>query len=270
MTTKSKQSAMEKVSEIAQSVSRIVTESEQGTDIPVIFLKKLKQVIDFDAATIFHYSELTQGLEKITSLGGDVEILESLSLDQGKGLSAWTADSYEPLLIADRSQKRRFNPEEDYACFLSVPLVTSDELLGVINLGSRTPKKFTETDITVLKLIAAIYLPIKKLEQQMKYQRELEASLSAFRDEITSISRKSIDIHMVEKISRDTSAIIHEINNSLSIVLGNIQCILLSKDSFNQKTMARIKRIEEAAKKISESNQQILNLHNLVDTDKKN
>ena len=269
MATKSKNVLIEKVSELAQSVARMATENEHRSDISFLFLKKLKQVIDFDAATIYQYSEITRELEKVASVGSDVELLESLALDMGTGLSAWTADSNEPILIADRTKKRRFNPEEDYACFLSAPLVTNDELLGVLNFGSHTPNKFDDTDIVVLKLVSAIYLPIKKLEQQKKYQKELEQSLDIFRDEITSISKKSIDINTVEKIAKDTSAIIHGINNSLSIVLGNIQCILLSKDNFNQKTMARIKRIEEAAKRITESNQQILKLHNLVDPDDK-
>lgn len=227
-------------------------------------LEELKKIIKFDAATLYQVDLKDDSLHKIASLGGDVELLGQFTLAAGTGISSWTADSKRPILIADRTGNKNYNPDTDYASFLSVPILQNGLVIGVLNLGSYTPRRFSEEDLHLLEPVSGLFsLVIEKAALQNTVS-ELNIKLKRSSVEKERIEEKSVDLETVEELSSDTSKIIHEINNALSIVFGNIQCILMGENGINQKTMSRLRRVEDAAKTISQSNQKILEIHGII------
>ena len=229
-------------------------------------LKTLKKVVKYDAASLYYYNPEKRELQKIESVGGDVELLTELTGTGGNGLSGFTLETNQPILIADRTKKSNFNPDEDYASFLSVPLFSQEQISGVINFGGHTANKFSETDVTLMRLLASFFaLVLEKQVAQTKYAN-LQTNFQLVTKELQKYTQQGYESGF-KKITADTAEIIHGINNSLSIILGNIQCLTMSSNEMNQKALSRIKRMEIAAKKIIESNQQLLELHALANNE---
>jgi len=86
-----------------------------------------------------------------------------VSLELGEGVSGWVAAHREIVVIPDdkwADPRYKYFPEllgERYRSMLSVPVVSrSDALIGVFNVHSRAPRRFSDGDVDVLRLIASL------------------------------------------------------------------------------------------------------------------
>jgi signal transduction histidine kinase len=65
-------------------------------------------------------------------------------------------------------------------------------------------------------------------------------------------------------------SISHEVNNSLSVIIGNVQCLLMEKESTDDRSLDRLHRIESAAIKIGVVNKRLLQIPAPTKRDDKN
>jgi len=223
-------------------------------------LRKLKELIDFDAATVFVASGDDAKLRQAASVGGVVEVLDFLKMDRGDGLSGWTADTGKPVVLSDRSVHQDFDPATDYASFMSIPLAVKANVVAVINIGSKTPGTYSSKDADLVSLVVSqMALAIERLELQ-RQKTELERQLTELRSQLNQ-RRSAADSPADEKSIREfIGRVNHDINNSLAILVGNVQCMQMEKDVVDQKTLSRLKRMERALLKINEANHKILQL----------
>src|SRR5215475_3928850 len=84
------------------------------------------------------------------------ELVDSLKLRLGQGITGWVAEHREPVAVSSEAYKdprfKYFNelPEDRYEAFLSVPLLSRGRLVGVMNLQHRSPHAYTSRDIRLL------------------------------------------------------------------------------------------------------------------------
>jgi len=222
-------------------------------------LVKLKDLIDFDAATIF-VSGCDAKLRQAASVGGVVEVLDFLSMGRGDGISGWAADTGRPVVLSDRSAHQDFDPAADYASFMSIPLVVKQDVAAVVNFGSKTPGTYTSKDAELASLvISQMTLAIERLELQTQ-KENLERQLNELRSQINQDDPADTSPFDPPKIREFIGRVNHDINNSLAILVGNVQCMQLEKNVMDQKTLSRLKRMERALLKINEANHRILQL----------
>lgn len=65
-----------------------------------------------------------------------------------------------------------------------------------------------------------------------------------------------------ESVNEQIALIQHQINNPLSVVLGNVQYLLFGRDQLDEKLVMRLDVIEKAALKIDQANKQLSGLIN--------
>ncbi len=81
------------------------------------------------------------------------EVVDRLKLQVGQGITGWVAEHKTPVAVArDAFQDPRFRsfnelPEDLYQAFLSVPVLSRDKLVGVINLQHRQPHDYSQREI---------------------------------------------------------------------------------------------------------------------------
>lgn len=236
--------------------------SLENIDFEII--RTLRKIVPFDSASLFRINTKKNKLEKVAVLGDGVEIINFLGLDKGDGLSGWTAQSKKPLLLSDRSQNQDFDPDNDCASFMSIPICVNDNIVGVINLGSKKPEAFKKDDVDLIVLaLKPIALSMEKFHYQKKCET-LSDNLKKIEEQYNNLGKKIINTANVDFINEQTASINHEINNSLSIIIGNVQCLLVQETNINQKSMSRLKRIESAALKIKLINEKITEINRLV------
>lgn len=88
------------------------------------------------------------------------EILGKVRLKLGEGITGWVARERKPVAIErEASRDPRFVPfsclpEDLYQAFLSVPILSRDEVIGVINVQHRRPRRYSAATTALLSVIA--------------------------------------------------------------------------------------------------------------------
>jgi signal transduction protein with GAF and PtsI domain len=227
-------------------------------------LQSLRQVVAFDAATLYLLNPDKDKLEEAASLGGRVELLDFLSVGLGEGLSGWTAYKGKPLLLSHRASAGGFDPQSEYSTFLSLPLQVGDDVVGALNLGCRAERAYSDEDVTVLQFIAdqlALSIAYRRLQQKIQ---TLSAELEKMQQQQRHREEELPSLQHLAEIAPVVSAVNHGVNNALSVIVGNVECLLSEKEIFDQKTLSRLRRIESAAQQIASFNRKILEVNMAV------
>src|SRR5882757_10586632 len=87
------------------------------------------------------------------------EAVDRLKLQVGRGITGWVAEHKRPVAIGrDAFKDPRFQsfnelPEDRFEAFLSVPVLSRDKLVGVINLQHRQPHTYSQREIRLISTI---------------------------------------------------------------------------------------------------------------------
>ena len=87
------------------------------------------------------------------------EAVDRVKLKLGQGITGWVAQHRQPVAVPRRAfsdpRFKYFNqlPEDRYEAFLSVPVLSRGRVVGVINLQSMQPQRYTEHEIGLLSMI---------------------------------------------------------------------------------------------------------------------
>lgn len=220
----------------------------------VELLQKLGEAVTFDGATLYLIDHSNERLRQFAGIGRPVELLSFLSLDKGDGLSGWTANNRKPILLSERSSVSSFDPGTDYATFVSVPLLSADTVIGVLNLGCEKPGAISETEVTLLSIVAdQMALAVERNDSLVRLEQS-EKQLAQV-GEVEEDDRPSLeDIHKTAELLALAS---NEINNALSVIVGNINCLIQERAAATQKSLARLRRMESAALRIGSMNRKL-------------
>jgi uroporphyrinogen-III synthase len=106
------------------------------------------------------------------------EVPGRLQLTMGHGITGWVAEHRQPVTIAKGAfQDRRFQtfnelPEERFEAFLSVPVLSRGQVVGVINLQNRASRSYTDREI---KLVAMFGFLIGAEMERARLENENQA-----------------------------------------------------------------------------------------------
>jgi signal transduction histidine kinase len=199
-------------------------------------LALLRRAVPFDASTLYLYDN-EEDLKIAASLDGRVR--------------------------ADGEQT------EDYASDLSVPLLAADKVIGILSLGRRENDPVGDKDRVLVSITADL------LAMTIQARRDRDR-INALDRQIVEAGVKTKDtrryVVVAERLSAASelaTSINHQINNPLAVIVGNVQCLLLSKQITDEKTIARLKVIEKAALTVSEINRKLTNISRLAREEEK-
>lgn len=251
---KSRRSMLDLTSAVQQSCFRKTVDRT----VLMNLLQLVRHAIPFDSATL--YSIDTAGSwEELVSFGRPVEPLDFLPLGSGSGLSGWAAYTGKPVLLKDRTRSRHFDPDTDLASFLSIPIPETEQPIGVLNLGGEKPNLFNECHLELLEPVATILAPIleraacgKQLDETTQRLTVALRQLDQAESRIAAGGAVALAGAMISHV--------HEINEQLSIIIGNIDCLLVEPLQGNQGALTRLRRAEEAAVKLRACGRKLLRL----------
>jgi phosphoserine phosphatase RsbU/P len=151
----------------------------------------VKEVIPYDLFAILLYSERQRGLSIRYSIGHRAEIIRSLVLPLGEGITGAAAATRQPILVADvRKDPRYLTALDAVQSELAVPMVARGKLVGVIDLQSTRLDVYREQDRSLLQLIAsrvAVSIDNARLYRRVDRQNRTLKTLSNLSQEFSSI-----------------------------------------------------------------------------------
>lgn len=141
---------------ISESISSSLEQS--------IVLKQIVEVVvevtKADACLLYLTSDNKEELILRASKNPHPRLIGRISIGLGEGITGWVAREKVPVVIPrNASDDARFKffhrlPEDRYQAFVSVPIISKGEIVGVINVQHKRSKRYTEESLALLLTIA--------------------------------------------------------------------------------------------------------------------
>ncbi len=151
----------------------------------------VKKVIPYELFAILLYSERRQNLRIRYAVGHREEVIRSLAIRLGEGITGAAAAQREPILVGNVHADRRYlNALDAVRSELAVPMLTRNLLVGVIDVQSTRENAYTEYDRALLRLIAsrvAASIDNARLYRRVERQNRTLRTLSRISQEFASI-----------------------------------------------------------------------------------
>jgi signal transduction protein with GAF and PtsI domain len=149
---------------------------------------------------------------RASQLPHDAEI-GKIRMKMGEGVTGWVALHKSVVALdADASADMRFKPfqalpEDTFEAFLSVPLVSGGELIGVINVHHRQPHKHTADEVALVSFIGeqmgGVIAKSRLAEQSMSAVKRME-TLAAVAQTISAESYLDRILQAIAEMAAET------------------------------------------------------------------
>jgi len=139
-----------------------------------LITRKTAEVMGMDSCSIYLLDEAGEYLVLEATTGLAQEAVGRSRLQLGEGLTGWSAQTGEPVGVADAARDPRFKymPETKewvFQSLLSVPLVNQGRVIGAMNVQTRLYHPYDADEVELLSLIGD--LAAGALEKAMLYER---------------------------------------------------------------------------------------------------
>jgi GAF domain-containing protein/anti-sigma regulatory factor (Ser/Thr protein kinase) len=121
-------------------------------------LTRVRDALDVDTVAILLYDPDTDELVARAAKGIEEEVEQGVRVPVGRGFAGRIAASRIAIFMPEVGEADIHNPilrEKGIRSMLGVPLVVESELIGVMHVGSLTPREFGQRELAVLQLAAA-------------------------------------------------------------------------------------------------------------------
>ncbi len=196
-------------------------------------------------------SAASGSLRLVAASGYDAESIESLDgqlqLRVGDGLAGWVAARRQPVLVDDATKDSRWmvvHQLDDWVhSALSVPLLSGDELVGVLSIYSDQVAYFNQEHLRLIESAAATVAVAIANARLYQAEREQHHRLQASQARLVQAEKMAA-------LGRLVASIAHEINNPLQAVMGSLE--LLGEELASGYRRERLERYLGMAEKESE------------------
>jgi sigma-B regulation protein RsbU (phosphoserine phosphatase) len=151
----------------------------------------VQKVLPYDLFAILLYSERRRDLRIRYAVGHRDDVVRTLSIAEGEGITGTAAARREPVLVTDvRNDPRYLNTVDAVRTELAVPMTARGKLVGVIDLQSTRVDAYTEYDRALMRLIAArvsIAIDNARLYRRVDRQNRTLKTLANISREFSSI-----------------------------------------------------------------------------------
>jgi phosphoserine phosphatase RsbU/P len=120
-------------------------------------LRRAKAVLQADTAAVLLLDNTSGTLVATAAAGLEEEVAQGVRIPVGRGFAGRVAAERRPVIIDHVDSTAVINPillDKGIASLMGVPLVAGGQVLGVLHLGSKTPRQFTGQDAELLQLAA--------------------------------------------------------------------------------------------------------------------
>jgi signal transduction histidine kinase len=120
-------------------------------------LARIRDTLETDTAAILLRDELRDELVARAAVGIEEEVEQGVRIPIGGGFAGKIAAERRPIVLDDVDHAHVLNPllrQKGIKSLAGVPLVFANDVLGVLHVGSLTPREFTAEDVDLLEVVA--------------------------------------------------------------------------------------------------------------------
>jgi PAS domain S-box-containing protein len=119
-------------------------------------LDRIVALLRADTAAVLLVESTGERLEMYAARGLEAEVAAHDTIPVGRGFAGRIAASRAPLVVDDTATFDMWTPilREQVRSVAGVPLIVEGRLVGVLHVGTRTARHFSEIDVSLLRLVA--------------------------------------------------------------------------------------------------------------------
>ncbi len=120
-------------------------------------LDRAKTILGVDTCAILLLDEETDELVARAAVGIEEEVEQGVRIPVGQGFAGRVAADRHPIVLADVDHADVLNPllrQKGIKSMVGVPLIVERHVLGVMHVGSLTPRAFTANEVELLQFAA--------------------------------------------------------------------------------------------------------------------
>jgi serine phosphatase RsbU (regulator of sigma subunit) len=120
-------------------------------------LTRVRDMLRTDTATLLLLDRSGRQLLATAAVGIEEEVRQGVRVPVGRGFAGSIAATRRPRVIDHVDESTVVNPllwEHGLRTIAGVPVIVAGNLLGVLHVGTVTPRRFTEHDLSLLQMVA--------------------------------------------------------------------------------------------------------------------
>jgi K+-sensing histidine kinase KdpD len=143
--------------EHVQAVTDAALAHLEVNELLQVLLPRIRDILQTDTCAVLLLDEHTNELVARAALGIEEEVEQGVRIPLGAGFAGRVAAEARPMVI-DVDAYEVYNPilrQKGIKSMLGVPLLVRGSALGVLHVGTLTPRRFTRDEVDLLQLVAA-------------------------------------------------------------------------------------------------------------------
>jgi len=226
-------------------------------------LTLIQHMVPFDDASLYLLNPHTRQLDLRACLGEVIAPPSFLTRRPGDALEPWLPSTRKPVLMTDIADEVGFDAATPHSAVMAVPLFVEDEALGMMILGGYARRSLNNKHVKLLTIVADQFaVAVERLNYIGKIE-DANRALQEAHEALKGAQERLVANEKLQAVAQLAASMNHEINNPLAVIVGNTQCLMLETGGDAEKTLLRLKRIEEAALRIGDINRKLLKIDSI-------
>lgn len=120
-------------------------------------LERVRELLDVDTVTVLLLDDVGERLVAHASVGLEAEVGQGVRIPVGEGFAGRVAAERNPIMLDRVDDGTVLSPllrDAGLRVLLAAPMLASDELIGVLHVGSRSERAFSDDDMHALQVVA--------------------------------------------------------------------------------------------------------------------
>ena len=140
-----------------QSITDAALSRLDDHDFVPALLDRVKDILHADTAAVLLLDSPTGQLVAAAAVGLEEEVRQGVRIPVGRGFAGRVAATRRPVILDHVDHTTVLNPilmDKGIRSMLGVPLISDGKVIGVLHVGSLTPRRFTDDDASLLGIAA--------------------------------------------------------------------------------------------------------------------
>jgi sigma-B regulation protein RsbU (phosphoserine phosphatase) len=140
-----------------QSITDAALSQLDHHDFLPVLLDRAREILQADTAAVLLLDSPSGQLVASAAAGLEEEVRQGVRIPVGRGFAGRVAATGRPVTLDRVDHTTVLNPilmEKGIRSLLGVPLIAAGQVIGVLHVGSLTPRRFTSDDVSLLQLAA--------------------------------------------------------------------------------------------------------------------
>jgi signal transduction histidine kinase len=171
--------------EHVQAVTDAALEHLELEELLPVLLPRIRSILATDTIAVLLLDPKSDELVARAAIGIEEEVERGVRIPVGGGFAGRIAAERRPVVLDDVDHAHVLNPilrEKGIKSMFGVPLLVRGEAIGVMHVGSLTPRLFRQDEVELLELVAgrvALAIERARLHEEMLRLDELKANFVA-------------------------------------------------------------------------------------------